>query len=127
MKTIIYPVVVMLSLLLTSCSNIASKEKPSTSNGIPRDTFLLLLSSAFNDKCDEPKSPFACIVTSLEVCRKNLPLAVEQCINGIRSQLPEVIESSYDDSREKEQFSTCLLNKFTSLAGAKNLNVNQCE
>ena len=127
MKKRLYCLIVALSFPLVSCTDAPTKKESSSKKAIPRDTFLMLLSSAFNNSCDEPKSPFACMVKTVDVCKKNLPVAVDECINNIRPQLPEEIDNERDDSVEKDQFATCVVSKFVALSGSKSLDMYKCK
>ncbi|WP_171160168.1 hypothetical protein [Usitatibacter palustris] len=90
-----------------------------------RDVYLVLTKSSLNGACDIPNSPYACMVKDVEVCRKNLPIAIDQCEGKMKNQMPAEIKP--EESRHwSTQFARCIVDDYVLLAGAANLNPGKC-
>jgi hypothetical protein len=100
-------------------------DAPAPKPPMNRDVFLVLVKSSMNSACDNPQSPYACMTKDIEVCRKKLPIALDQCEKKMKAQLPEEIKSE-----ERRQWSNlvarCLLDDYIVLAGAANIDITKC-
>src|ERR1700693_724264 len=95
-------------------------EAPAARPPMKRDVFFVLMKSTMNGACDKPQSPYACMVNNIEVCRKNLPIAFEQCEKKMKPQLPEEIKT--DESRQwSTLMARCIVDDYILLAGAANI------
>jgi hypothetical protein len=92
---------------------------------IKRDVFLVLMKSSMNSACDVPNSPYACMVRTVELCRRNLPVAVDQCEGKMKDQLPVEIPS--DETRQwSSKIARCIVDEYVLLVGAANLTPQNC-
>jgi len=119
--------VLVLVVACTFCSVSWSQTPgaPVSSPPMKRDVFFVLMKSSLNNACDNPQSPYACMVKNVETCRKNLPIAVDQCEKKMKGQLPSEIES--EESRQwSTQVARCIVDDYILLAGAANLDPSKC-
>lgn len=76
-----------------------------------RDVFFVLIKASLNTACDNPQSPYACMVKNVEICRKDLPIAVDQCEEKMKTQLPAEIESE-ERGRWSTQVARCIVDDY---------------
>ena len=98
---------------------------PAPQPPMKRDVYLVLVKSSMSSACDNPQSPYVCMTKNIEVCRKKLPIALDQCEKKMRTQLPEEIKAE-----ERRQWSNlvarCILDDYILLAGAANIDITRC-
>lgn len=119
---------VLLLILASAYCAVSWSQTPAAPASRPpmkRDVFLVLMKSSLNNACDNPQSPYACMVRNVETCRKNLPIAVDQCEKKMKDQLP--VEINSDESRQwSTQVARCIVDDYVLLAGAANLDLTKC-
>jgi hypothetical protein len=100
-----------------------SAGKPNGS--MSRDQFLNAFGSSLKDMCDNPQSPYACVAKTAELCRKNLPVALERCRTSLRGEMPETILSE-ERRKRSEQAAHCVVDNYLDQLGEENSDVSKC-
>jgi len=101
-----------------------SAGKPNGS--MSRDQFLSAFGTSLKDACDHPQSPYACVAKTPELCRKNLPIAVDRCRTSLRAEMPELIMAE-ERRKRSEQAAHCVVDNYLDQLGEENSDVSKCQ
>ena len=119
---------VLLLVLASACCSVSwsqTSDAPAPRPPMKRDVFFVLAKSSLNTACDNPQSPYACMVKDIETCRKNLPIAFDQCEKKMKAQLPAEIKA--EESRKCSTLvARCIVDDYILLAGAANIDIGRC-
>jgi hypothetical protein len=119
---------VLLFIGASSCFSIPWAQTPgapASRSPISRDVFLTLIKSSLNNACEDPQSPYACMVKSPDTCRRNLPVAIDRCERKMKDQLPAEIKPE-ETRQSSTQVARCIVDDYILLAGSANLDPNKC-
>ena len=100
-----------------------SAGKPSGS--MSRDAFLNSVGASLKDACDNPQSPYACMAKTPELCRQNVPIAVNRCRASLRGELPETIMSE-ERRKRSDQAARCIVDNYIDQLGEANIDISKC-
>jgi hypothetical protein len=100
-----------------------SASKPNGS--MSRDQFINAFGTSLNKMCDNPQSPYACIAKTPELCRQNLPLALDRCRVSLSAEMPETILAE-ERRKRSEQAAHCVVDNYLDLLGEENSDMSKC-